>query len=126
MKKIEVVLRCDRLPATREALAALGIDMNQLTVTRIECVERPSADSTLTDGSSNTGRPKSKKRGSDHPERVKLEVTVGDPQVTRIIDAILVHGRAASASLSGSAADDRVTVLPIEASLAILPLGEIY
>lgn len=102
MKKVEAIIKPFKLDEVKDALGEVGVQ--GMTVSEVK-------------GFGRTGGKKEVYRGSayvvDFVPKVKLEVVVGDSQVSQVIEAI------EKAAKTGRIGDGKVFVTPIEEAVRI-------
>jgi len=102
MKKVEAIIKPFKLDEVKDALGEIGIQ--GMTVSEVK-------------GFGRTGGKKEVYRGSayvvDFVPKVKLEIVVGDNQVSQVIEAI------EKAAKTGRIGDGKIFVTPIEDAIRI-------
>jgi len=102
MKKVEAIIKPFKLDEVKDALGEIGIQ--GMTVSEVK-------------GFGRTGGKKEVYRGSayvvDFVPKVKLEIVVGDSQVSQVIEAI------EKAAKTGRIGDGKIFVTPIEDAIRI-------
>ena len=102
MKKVEAIIKPFKLDEVKDALGEVGVQ--GMTVSEVK-------------GFGRTGGKKEVYRGSayvvDFVPKVKLEIVVGDSQVSQVIEAF------EKAAKTGRIGDGKVFVIPIEEALRI-------
>ena len=102
MKKIEAIIKPFKLDDVKEALTELGVV--GMTVTEVRGFGRQKGHTELYRGSEYT---------IDFLPKVKIEVTVAEHMVDKVVSTIVVAAR------TGSIGDGKVFVLPIDESIRI-------
>jgi nitrogen regulatory protein PII len=102
MKKIEAIIKPFRLEEVKDALSALGVE--GMTVTEVKGFGRQKGHTEIYRGSEYT---------VDFLPKIKLEVVVGDGQVSEAVSAIVKAAR------TGKIGDGKVFIVPIENAIRI-------
>jgi nitrogen regulatory protein PII len=102
MKKIEAIIKPFKLEDVKEALSALGVQ--GMTVSEVKGFGRQKGHTEIYRGSEYT---------VDFLPKIKLEVVLGDAQVTQAVEAIV------KAAKTGKIGDGKVFVSPIENAVRI-------
>ena len=102
MKKIEAVIKPFKLDQVREALSDIGV--NGLTVTEVKGFGRQKGHTEIYRGSEYT---------VDFLPKIKIEVVLGESQVTQAVDAIV------KAAKTGKIGDGKVFVSSIDNAIRI-------
>jgi nitrogen regulatory protein P-II 1 len=97
MKKVEAIIKPFKLDEVKEALSAIGIQ--GITVSEVKGFGRQKGHTELYRGAEYV---------VDFLPKVKLDIIVGDEQVTQVVDAIQ------RAAKTGRIGDGKIFVLPIE------------
>jgi nitrogen regulatory protein PII len=102
MKKIEAIIKPFKLEDVKEALASLGVE--GMTVTEVKGFGRQKGHTEIYRGSEYT---------VDFLPKIKIEVVLGDAQVSGAVDAII------KAAKTGKIGDGKVFVSSIENAIRI-------
>ena len=102
MKKIEAIIKPFKLDDVREALSEIGV--TGMTVTEVKGFGRQKGHTEIYRGSEYT---------VDFLPKIKIEVVLGDSQVTSAVDAIV------KAAKTGKIGDGKVFVTPIDTAVRI-------
>ena len=102
MKKIEAIIKPFKLEDVKEALSALGVE--GMTVSEVKGFGRQKGHTEIYRGSEYT---------VDFLPKIKIEVVLGDSQVTAAVDAIV------KAAKTGKIGDGKVFVSTIENAIRI-------
>jgi nitrogen regulatory protein P-II 1 len=97
MKKVEAIIKPFKLDEVKEALSAIGVQ--GITVSEVKGFGRQKGHTELYRGAEYV---------VDFLPKVKLDIIVGDEQVTQVVDAIQ------RAAKTGRIGDGKIFVLPIE------------
>ena len=102
MKKIEAIIKPFKLEDVKEALSALGVE--GMTVSEVKGFGRQKGHTEIYRGSEYT---------VDFLPKIKIEVVLGDSQVTAAVDAVV------KAAKTGKIGDGKVFVSTIENAIRI-------
>ena len=103
MKKIEAIIKPFKLDDVKEALTEIGVI--GMTVMEVRGFGRQKGHTELYRGSEYT---------IDFLPKVKVELVVADPLVSKVVEMIIAAAKA------GSIGDGKVFVLPVEEAVRIL------
>jgi len=102
MKKVEAIIKPFKLDDVKEALTEIGVI--GMTVMEVRGFGRQKGHTELYRGSEYT---------IDFLPKVKVEIVVADPLVSKVVETII------AAAKTGSIGDGKVFVLPVEESVRI-------
>jgi nitrogen regulatory protein P-II 1 len=102
MKKIEAIIKPFKLEDVKEALAEIGVE--GMTVSEVKGFGRQKGHTEIYRGSEYT---------VDFLPKIKVEVVLGDAQVSSAVDAII------KAAKTGKIGDGKVFITPIEDAIRI-------
>ena len=102
MKKIEAIIKPFKLEEVKDALSAIGVD--GMTVSEVKGFGRQKGHTEIYRGSEYT---------VDFLPKVKIEIVLGDAQVTQAVDAII------KAAKTGKIGDGKIFVSSIENAVRI-------